>query len=225
MAEAAKKSKKKADDELFIDDPSDALIDQLPKVPPPADLVAETKPDEAIRNLVPFHKVKSTGSRGRPRKIETAPAAEALLYHQQIAEEKARLINQDPIVRAAHERADALQVLHLLKLEIAKEGAAIQATRLEMEKFGKDTGQLSTRRIDALNKIAHIELEIKKLGVEMVDLRSERFQRVFALWIEMIQLVAEEVLDPEQAELFFNRLGTAMEGWEDRASEAMSSKG
>jgi hypothetical protein len=222
MADAAKTKKS---DDLFIDDPSDALIGQLPKSSPTdSDSASSVKPDEALRNLVPFHKAKGTGSRGRPRKIETTPAAEALLYHQQVAEAKAKLIQQDPVVQAAESRLDALQVLHLLKLEIAKEGAAIQATRLEMDKLGKDTGQLSTRRIDALNKIAHIELEIKKIGVEMVDLRSERFQRVFALWIEMIQLVAEEVLDPEQSELFFNRLGTAMEGWEDRASEAMAGK-
>jgi len=222
MAEAAKTD---TTDDLFIDDPSDALVGQLPKGAPPTEPVQEIKPAEVLRNLVPFHRTNSTGSRGRPRKIETTPAAEALLYNQQVSEQKALIVEQDPVVRAAENHLDAISVLHLLKLEIAKEGAAIQATRFELEKFGKDTGQLSTRRIDALNKIAHIELEIKKLGVEMVDLQGERFQRVFALWIDMIRLVAQEVLDPEQVELFFNRLETAMEGWEDRASEAMAEKG
>jgi hypothetical protein len=187
-----------------------------------------------VRRLLPVHAAPVVGGKskagttlkvgrgpGRPRKVERMATTSDLEYHAIQSEEKQRFIDQDPVVIAATKgRIEATTLLRLIRSEIAKEAAALQFQRLENEKFGKDTAQTSTRRIDALTKIANIELEIKKLGPSSIDPRSEEFQRIFTMFIESIRDVAAETLAPEMVDLFFNRLTNKLDGWEDRVANA-----
>lgn len=185
-----------------------------------------------VLQMLPVHAAPTLGGKGksgnalkvhrgpgRPRKVERMPTTSDLQYHAAMSEEKAKFIDTDAVVAASRGGADAAQMLKLIKAEVAKEAAALHFQRIENEKFGKDTSQTSTRRIDALTKIANIEMEIKKLGSEAIDLRHPKFQKVYGLWIEMMREVASETLTPELIDLFFNRFSTKIEGWEDRAAE------
>ena len=152
------------------------------------------------------------------------PTTSDLQYHASIAEVKQEFIDRDPIVVAGRSHVESPEILRLLRMEASKEAAAIHFQRIENEKFGRDVAQASTRRIDALAKIAKIEHDIAKLGTEVIDLRGEKFQRIFKLWVEVIREVAQEVLPPELIDMFFNRFSQKMEGWEERASEVMQEK-
>ena len=194
------------------------------------DSYGESAASSNVLQLLPVHAAPNTGKnelkvkrgRGRPRKVERMPTTSDLSYHAAMSAEKSRFIDLDPVVIASRGR-DALTVLRTIRSEMAKESAALHFQRIENEKFGKDTAQVSSRRLDALGKIATIEFEMKKLGADVIDLQGERFQRVFAFWIESLKEVAQEVLPPEQLDLFFNRLETSLNGWEDKAAEAMAS--
>ena len=191
----------------------------------------ETDPLNNVRRLLPVHAapkrgagggaLKVTRSRGRPRKVEKMPTTSDLEYHSQMAEAKEEFITHDPVVVATTGKADVAGVLRTLRAEIAKEAAALHFQRIENEKFGKDTSQTSTRRVDALTKVANIELEIAKLGPSNIDVRSEKFQRVVKLFLEFIRDAASETLQPETLNLFFNRLETKMTNWEDKAEEVL----
>lgn len=196
------------------------------------DVVESDDRPNNVRRLLPVHAAPNTGKnplkvvrqRGRPRKVERMPTTSDLEYHAEMSEEKQRFIDKDPLYKAAAGNTDSSGILHLIKMQVAKEAAALEFQRIENEKYGKDTAQISTRRIDALTKIANIELEIKKIGGDILDLKGEKFQRVFKMLIESIQEVASEVLPPEQVDLLFNRLSTALEGWEERAALAVAGK-
>jgi len=191
-------------------------------------------PLDNIRRLLPVHAAPTVGGKskngttlkvtrqgGRPRKVERMPTTSDLEYHAEMSETKEEFIERDPVVIAATKgKVEASLLLRVIRTEIAKEAAALHFQRVENEKFGKDTSQTSTRRIDALTKIANIELEIKKLGPSAIDPTSEDFQKIFAMWVEMVRDVAAETLSPEQVDLFFNRLGTKLDGWEDRVADA-----
>lgn len=198
---------------------------------------AEAKEDSMLK-VLPVHAAPTVGGkakqgtqlkvkrgRGRPRKVERMPTTSDLEYHAKVVEERTRQIASDPVVQAAERHLDSVDLLQMIKIEIAKEAADLASQRIENQKFGKDTATVSSRRIDALNKVASIEFEIRKMGADFVDLRGERFQKVFILWIETLKNIATEVLPPEQMDMLFNRLETALEGWEDTASEAMKSSG
>jgi hypothetical protein len=173
-----------------------------------------------VRHLLPTHllpKTKTGRPVGRPRKINPQPTQNDLDYHAAMSEEKQRFITEDPVVKALSGRVDSANLLSTLRAEIAKEAAALHFTRIEAEKYGKDTAQTSTRRIDALTRIAHIELEIKKIAPDVIDVRGEKFQKIFRMFIEYLKETAQETLSPEAIDLFFNRFMTKMEGWEDKA--------
>lgn len=190
---------------------------------------AESDPEEEtpvmvdnVRQLMPTHlapKTKTGRPVGRPRKLEPKPTLHDLEYHSQMTEEKSRFIAEDPVVKSLSGKPDSAMLLGHIRTEIAKEAAALHFQRIENEKLGKDTAQTSTRRIDALTRIAHIELEIKKLAPDMLDVRGEKFQKVFAMFIDIMKDCAKETLTPQAIDLFFNRFSTMMSGWEDRASD------
>ena len=149
------------------------------------------------------------------------PTTSDLEYHAHMTSEKAGFIDRDPVVVAALRHADPMAMLQIIKSEVAKESAALHFQRIENEKFGKDTAQVSTRRIDALKKIADIELEVKKLGGDVVDVHSEKMTRIFKFFIETVKTILEENLSPEQIDLVFNRLQTEFEGWQEKLSEVL----
>lgn len=209
--------------DALVDEYADADIDGI-DAEDEAEEARESQGQEARKaqgalKVLPLHLTSKRATRGRPREIKRIPKVKDLEYHAQMSAEKAQFVDQDPVVIAARGRADVAEVLRHIKEQIACEQAAIHFQRIENEKYGKDTAQMSTRRIDALTKIAHIELEIKKMGGDLIDLRGERFQKVFALWIGIIKDVASETMPPELIDLFFNRLSSAMEGWEDKATD------
>ena len=178
---------------------------------------------EKIIKLMPIHSVPGANvSRrvGRPRQITRKPGQSDLDYHQALTEEKVEFVENDPVVKAITMRSDAVDMLRVIKQEVAKEAAALHFQRIENEKYGKDTAQVSTRRIDALTKIANIELEIKKMGADVINLKSEKFQKVFALLIGHFRDMCIEIgMAQEQIDLLFNRLSTELDGWEDRAAD------
>ena len=167
------------------------------------------------------HTYKVTRTAGRPRRVERMPTTSDLEYHALMTEERGRFVDTDPVVRATQKNADPLDVLKIIKGEVAKESAALHFQRIENEKYGRDVAQVSTRRIDALKKIADIELEIKKLGADTLDIHSEKFQRVFKFWLNTLREIAEQTMTPEQIDLFFNHLSTSMEGWEEKVAATL----
>lgn len=142
-------------------------------------------------------------------------------YHALLIERRTRFIDDDPLVKVVDAGGDAFAVLREIKREIARESASLHFDRMEFEKRGKDPTTVSARRIEALRRIADIELKIRELDQHALNLSSEKMQRIFALWVEAMREIAQEVLPPEVMDLFFNRFATAMEGWEERAQDAL----
>lgn len=183
--------------------------------PSPTALVTVTAPGEPA-------KVQLMRRPNHTSKVLHKPNINDLEYHARMIEEKQRFIANDSLVKATKSKADIYTMLQALRTEMAAEAASLLFQRTEDEKCGKDATLASSRRIEALNKIASIEFDIKKLGADVIDLHGERFQRVFAYLISLVQEVAQATLSPEQLDLFFNRLGTAFENWEEKASEVMA---
>lgn len=190
-------------------------------------------PEDENPNVLPAVVDQSTLSRFRPTRSTASiipaksaaldsrsPASEAK-YHALMVERRNRFIEEDPLVKVINTGGDAFAVLREIKREISREAASLQFDRLEFEKRGKDPTTVSARRIEALRRIADIELKIRELDQHALNLSSEKMQRIFALWVEVMREVAQDVLPSEVLDLFFNRFATAMEGWEERAQDAM----
>lgn len=149
------------------------------------------------------------------------PTTSDLEYHALMTEEKMRFTETDPLVRSIEGNCDTMTLLHRIKLDIAREQSAIHFQRIESEKRGVDTGQLSSRRIDALERLAKIELKIREADRDSINLGSERMQKIFALWVEIMREVAQEVLPAEFMDMFFSKFSIAMEDWEEKAQNVL----
>lgn len=192
-----------------------------------SDVVAPMEHKEAVAvstggTLIPLHAATSSGvtikrGPGRPKKVAPKPTVDDLTYHAETAKHRQVFIDTDPLVQTAVNRVEAIDTLQHVKEHVAREAASLQFTKQEEEKYGRDTSQISSRRITALREIASIELEIKKLGVTMIDLKGERFQKIFKFFLETVRESALATLPSEQVDLLFNLLGTKLEGWEEKA--------
>jgi len=160
---------------------------------------------------------KALGNRPRPM-VRNRPSQEDLEYYEALSEEREQFVSGDPVVQNSSGK-DPLSLLSALKKEVARETASLAYQRIINERMGRDSSAISGRRIDALKKIADIELEMHKIGFDQLDLHGEKLQRVFQLWTEIVKDAAVATLGPEQLDLFFNRLTTAMDGWEERAAD------
>lgn len=172
-------------------------------------------------NVVPLHAATAPLKRGpgRPRKINPKPTPDDLAYHAEVQRQQIHFIEQDEIVKAADGRRDSIVMLQLLKQKIARSAAALEFQRVELQKYGKvqEATQVVTRQIAAIKELAAIELELTRKSDQLLDVRSEKVQKVFALFIERIREVAVATLTPQNQDLFFTRLESALNGWEDEA--------
>lgn len=158
---------------------------------------------------------------GRPRKVDRAPTTSDLEYHAKMAEIREDFLESDAVVQAIAVDADSHELFKCIKLEVAKEAASLHFERIETEKRGRDTSMISGRRIEALKKVAEIEMKVKEAEAGSINPKSEKMQKIFALWVEILQKIAKEVLPEEHYAMLFNRFGTAMEGWEEKVQNEL----
>jgi len=201
---------KKVIDEEDVQELLDALDD------PPSDMSNHATQTLAAA-VLPINTPVKRGKTGRPKKSQSEVEAE---YNQAVIEQQVAFVERDDIVRAIARGEDAPKTLHLLKERIARSAAALEFIRLEQQKRGqyhREVPQIVSRQIAALKEIANIELEIRKLGTDALDLSNPRLRLVFKLLIDTFRDVAKDVLTPEQFDLVWNKLETELDGWEEKA--------
>jgi hypothetical protein len=184
--------------------------------------MSESTPPQKKLLFLPEKRTAAAGGKAAGKRTRTPgskfnrPTEEDMAYYEETAEERDKFIKEDTVVKSAADR-DPLALLSTLKTEVARETAALAFQRKLNEMMGKDITQISGRRIDALKKIADIEMEMRKIGFDQVDVYGEKFQKVFKLWVDIIRDVAQDTLPPEQIDLFFNKLQSELDGWEEKA--------
>ncbi len=181
---------------------------------------------ERLAPVLPLHLVGDPNiqrSRGRPKRIEPAPLKSDLDYHSAVARERLEHVEADEVVRALAERADARVLLGKIAEALAREAAVLEHERLETQKRGRDVGQLVSRRVETLKKLADLQVEIQNLGVAVLDPHSLPIQRMFELWVADVVEVATQVMQGrrELLDLFIEALARKAEGFEERAEDAL----
>jgi len=183
--------------------------------------------DSPSARILPFHAAieRDEGSEvcrlpGRPRKVAPAPVLDEVEYHRQVAVEREAFIADDHLVRtcratAGNERTAA--VLDGVRVGLATEAAGLRWDRERAEERGRElAGQLASRRIDALGKLAALELERTKLGVHRDDPCGPKVQTVFRLFFAEVVKAARDVLPESIAEDVNEKVAAALVGWESR---------
>lgn len=178
-----------------------------------------------MARVVPIHAATAPAKRGpgRPRKINPKPTPDDLAYHAEMQRQMVAFIDADPVVKATTPKDEGASVLHLLRHKVARNAAALEFQRIELQKYGRipEAAQLVSRHSALVNQLTSIESDLNQRSNEFIDLRSEKIQKVYELWIERVQEAATDVLSKETLDLLFNRLESAMDGWEDEAENRL----
>ena len=111
-------------------------------------------------------------------------------------------------------------VLHSVMMGLAEEAAAMAQARVSLEAQGKNTSNVSAKRVTALRAIGDTWMKRKEqLGGQSLDLEGVAFKRVFGFTMETFRkALAQSMIRPEQIEVIFAKLAKLMD--EDWIKEA-----
>jgi hypothetical protein len=100
---------------------------------------------------------------------------------------------------------------------IAKEAAALRFDRQQAAAHGRPIEQLISRRIDALHKVALVELGMRRLRADDdIDPHGKQMQTAFKLFLRTVGDVADETLGAGND--LIKKLAAALVGWEARVT-------
>jgi hypothetical protein len=142
----------------------------------------------------------------------------------EIVRRKNDSILKDPVLQAVKTSPEDAAVLHQVVLALGEEAASLGFERLEAERDGKETSNISIRRVNTLKALADTWLKRKDQIVSRgIDLNSPVFKALLQYLLETFQEALVETGErPEMVEAVFARLGKLMsEGWEAEAKNRM----
>jgi len=93
---------------------------------------------------------------------------------------KQGMLRNDPLIQAAETAPESAEVLNQVLLGISEEVASLRFERMEAERNGEDTSQLSMRRVQGLKAMADTWIKRKEqIQHRGIDLESPAFRAVF----------------------------------------------
>jgi hypothetical protein len=142
-----------------------------------------------------------------------------------LVQQKKNFFDTDPLLQQLESGIDAEDVLHLVMTGFAQEAASLNFERIEAERTGKETSQLSIRRINALKALGETWIKRKEqLSGRMIDLESPAFRKLFEFMLECFrESMLKGGIPRDQAETVFVALSERMteETWEEEARKRM----
>lgn len=159
---------------------------------------------------------------GRKKIPDIAPANDVVA---EILKRKKEVIDQDAILTTARSNPDSPDVLHHVIVELGQEVASLVFERMEAERNGKDTTNVSVKRISGLKALADTWLKRKdQLVNREIDMNSPGFRAVMKFAMETWkEAMAASGLRPEMVETVFTKAARMMndDTWEHEAKARM----
>jgi hypothetical protein len=147
---------------------------------------------------------------GRPRRVETAPTIDELAYLDAVAVAAAAAEAQDEPLRATL-HGDAADVIDAAIRAVAIESGALAWERAQAMRAGKPgADRISSRRTNALMRLADLVLMREQLRRESQELDPELLDRAVALFAAQVEDVIREVADASTADRFMDMLRAQM---------------
>ena len=153
---------------------------------------------------------------GRPKKVEREPANENV--RQVIAHKKDALSN-DALFTTLHHDPDAGDVLAQVLLGMAEEAASLRFEREQAELEGKETSNISQRRVRALKAVGDNWLKRQEiLGDKAIDLDGPAFATILVFFGETLRnTMLAMKMRPEEIDTIINRFAGTVDSGEWRA--------
>lgn len=128
--------------------------------------------------------------------------------------------NLDPVLRSMRAEGDPADRVHQLLIETAREAASIRWDRLQAQRRGSpEAGQLCSRGISALGRVAELVLLEARLRAGDADLHPASMAKITEFFVATVKEVADSSLPSDRADMLMERFTSAIVGWESKLDE------
>jgi hypothetical protein len=167
-----------------------------------------------VRDLAAGEKPLVRRARGRPRTVVTAPSVDESKYHEEMKAIRDKFIAADALLRlsATDTTSTTSDVIDLVIAGLAAEQAGLLHTRQAAQDAGKDASTISSRRVDALVKLAHLVIERAHLDPNLTEPQPAALAKLRRLFVGVVAGVAEEVLGAEATSVFLDHFEARLPG-------------
>ena len=182
--------------------------------PPPVPLPTLPIPLHAVSRDGAGNELSVKRRPGRPRSVRRAPSATEESFIHAIRCARDLFIDSDPLVGALRDRVNVDLVLREVLNGLATESASILWEIRRGREAGRDTAQLSSRRIDALSKIGLVELARVKLslGVDLTP-SDPRTSVIVNVFVDSVRRVLEVTLPAATFSLVMSEIEQRLHEW------------
>jgi len=158
---------------------------------------------------------------GRPNKGHLLPVSHQVA---DIVQAKDFHLIVNDLVKATQNNPEADSVFNLLMQELSKEITRLDFTIQELDRRGKPSADISSRRVRAIKQMSDAWLKRKeRTDAGNIDLDSFAFQHLFKYILETFRLAVQDAgTRPEQIETIFSKLSNRLsDGWNEEAKLKM----
>lgn len=169
-----------------------------------------------VKQIVSLEKKEKKKGAGRPRKVPIRPtSAEA----EQLQKNKKRHMENDSLVQAISKNPDSLNMLDIVMTELAKESSSLDFERLEAERKGEDTTNISSKKIGALKAVMDTYFKKRETIVnDMFDFKDKKFEKLFEFFLIKFRNSCEKAdMSPEAIQDLFRIAGEEFSDWQKEA--------
>lgn len=164
------------------------------------------------------------GKPGRKAKTQLKPVTPQI---DEVVQAKSEHLENDDLTREILNNSEGEAVLDTVLLGLAQEASSIEFERMEAERHGRETVNISSKRARVLKAMADTVLKKKALVAGgVIDLESVAFKTVFGMILSTFkEAMKESGARPELVETTFSNLVKALdENWKEDARQKMKEK-
>jgi len=164
------------------------------------------------------------GKPGRRPKTQLNPVTPQIA---EVTRAKAEHLDSDNLSREIQRDSNSDGVIDNILLGLAQEASSIEFERMEAERHGQDTVNISAKRARVLKAMGDTVLKKKQLvSGGLIDMDSAAFRALFSLLMETFKgAMQDSGCRSEVVETTFTNLGKALdERWKEDARQRMKEK-
>lgn len=135
--------------------------------------------------------------------------------------DREQFVKAQDLVQAAERGASTSEWIDIALREIAEESAHLKWERKKAAKDGKNTANFTVMRVGTLRQLAEVLLKRKEAALaERLDLKSERFQKIFKTWMKFFyESMSKSGVEETVIDLVFQQMKADMVDWEKKIDE------